>query len=101
MSGARHPVTTIPAPAAWAPYLINGDSSGLAPGERDQVDAWLAREGVEILDVRRDESGEPFESYYSPAWRILAPETGLEGGETLDYLARELTIDLDSEDSAA
>ena len=33
-------------PAYWASYLINGDASGLEPGEQEQIDAWLAKEGL-------------------------------------------------------
>ena len=33
-------------PAPWAPYLINGDASGLEAGERERIDAFLANENL-------------------------------------------------------
>jgi len=33
-------------PVYWASYLINGDASGLADGEQEQIDAWCAETGV-------------------------------------------------------
>lgn len=37
---------TMLAPSAWAPYLINGDSSGLDDDETATVDAWIESLGV-------------------------------------------------------
>lgn len=37
---------TITAPSAWAPYLINGDASGLAFNDITAADAWIEREGL-------------------------------------------------------
>lgn len=34
------------APSHWASYFINGDDSGLEPGEKVQADAWLAHVGL-------------------------------------------------------
>lgn len=33
-------------PAYWASYLINGDASGISDNDRNQCDAFLAREGL-------------------------------------------------------
>lgn len=43
------------APAAWASYLINGDSSGLdfyTPGETEKADAWAESLPGPIVDCR-------------------------------------------------
>lgn len=62
-------------PAYWASYLINGDASGLEPGEQQTIDAWLAREGnPNIVDCG--------EQYFS--WRNDAT---LLGGDVCDYTA--------------
>lgn len=87
MTRPLHPITSIPAPAAWASYLVNGDASGLTPEERAQADAWLAREGVRIVGTEPDA-----EPYFSWAARILVPELDCTGAEMLDYRAEELTI---------
>jgi hypothetical protein len=40
------------APSHWAPYLINGDASGLDVDEQLACDAWLEAEGVrDVLDA--------------------------------------------------
>jgi hypothetical protein len=62
-------------PAYWASYLINGDASGLEQGEQEQVDAFLAREG---LDFPVSCSDEPSFTRYNDA------HTGL-AGDVLDY----------------
>lgn len=33
-------------PAHWAPYLFNGDGSGLDAGEAGCIDAWIAQNGL-------------------------------------------------------
>jgi hypothetical protein len=50
-------------PVYWASYLINGDASGLEPGEADHIERYLSKEGVRhVLDV----SDEPhFTHYYA------------------------------------
>ena len=62
-------------PTYWASYLINGDASGLEPGEQEQIDAFLAREG---LDSPVDCSEEPSFSRFNDAGTGLA-------GDVLDY----------------
>lgn len=37
---------TATAPSHWAPYLINGDDSGLDARELLTIDAWLANSGL-------------------------------------------------------
>ena len=36
-------------PAYWASYLINNDATGLEDGEKETIDAFLAREGIAIV----------------------------------------------------
>jgi len=66
---------TLTLPAYWASYLINGDASGLEPGEQETVDAFLAREG---LPAPVDCTAEPYFSRHNDA------HTGL-AGDVLDY----------------
>ena len=75
------------APAYWASYFVNDDASGLTDSEQAQADAWLAREGVTILDVVRDENGEAVEPYFSYHVQRYAPEVDYKGGDLLDYQA--------------
>jgi len=95
-TGKVHPVTQITAPAAWASYLVNGDASGLSDEERAQADAWLEREGVRIVDVERDENGEPLDPYFTWHMDVHAPELGFAGASALDYRAEELRLEEDS-----
>ena len=39
------------APASWASYLVNGDDSGLRPGDRARADAWAATLPGPIVDA--------------------------------------------------
>lgn len=34
------------APSAWAPYLVNGDASGLEDSELQACDSWIQRQGI-------------------------------------------------------
>lgn len=61
-------------PSYWASYLINGDSSGLEPGEREQIHAYLDREQ---LPAPCDCSGEQWFQRTNDA-------TGI-GGDVLEY----------------
>lgn len=49
-------ITNYDLPAYWASYLVNGDASGLEPGEQEQIDAWSARQGDigSCVDVSED-----------------------------------------------
>jgi hypothetical protein len=49
------PITYV-LPACWASYLINGDHSGLEPGEKQQVDAFLEREKLSAPSGCDDEA---------------------------------------------
>lgn len=71
---------TITGAAYWAPYIINGDSSGLEPAEIALCDAWEARElepGESIVDCEE-------ESRFSWSYDL---HTGADcrGGDVLDY----------------
>lgn len=39
---------TYTAPSHWAPYLINGDASGLDEGERQAADDWIEAMGCGV-----------------------------------------------------
>ena len=80
-------IVEIEAPDHWAPYLVNHDASGLAPDERAKADAWKAREGVTILDVARDESGEPKGPRITWHYRLFCRESRAAGGSLQTYLA--------------
>ncbi len=48
-------VVTYELPVYWASYLINGDDSGLEPGEKKTIDRWLKKEGYpDFVDVSED-----------------------------------------------
>lgn len=74
-------------PVHWASYLINGDASGLSDEEQAQAAAWLEREGVEIIDVARDEDGREYEPWFTWSYDLYAPETNCKGGNVIDYVA--------------
>lgn len=78
-------IETYTAPAAWASYLINGDSSGLEAEEVAQVDAWAEGLGASIVDVMRDESGEALESHFT-RWHDAAAVVPL-AADCLEYIA--------------
>jgi len=71
-------LTKIIAPAHWASYLINGDDSGLDPGEVDKIEDWLSRE-----DAGRAVSCEV--EYFTWQLRLHCPEAGAEGGTVAEY----------------
>ena len=83
-------ITTVAGPSYWASYFVNGDASGLTPQEREQADAWLKREGVDVLDVARDDGGNGIEPRFTWSYRLYAPECGYSGGEVIDYVCRVL-----------
>ena len=42
-------------PDFWASYLINGDASGLEPGDQEHIDAYLDQQEIaEVVDVEED-----------------------------------------------
>jgi hypothetical protein len=83
---------TITGPAAWASYLINGDASGLEPGEQAKADAWLAREGVRrvVCDAPGEDEDSPQEPRFTWHMGLHCPELECSGGDALDYLAEPL-----------
>lgn len=68
---------TVKMPAAWASYLINGDASGLEPGERPKIDAYLKAQ--KIGDVLACED----EAHFSWSFDLYGGDA--EGGELLEY----------------
>jgi hypothetical protein len=69
-----------PMPVYWASYLINGDASGLEPGEQQRVDAYLKHENIiDVADVAD-------ESYFSWSYDLYGGEA--QGGDLVDYTVR-------------
>lgn len=82
---------TITGPAHWASYFVNGDASGLEDDERKQAERWLELEGVRIVGIASDkETGESIEPYFTWNYSLYAPESGVSGGEVLDYIAESV-----------
>ena len=84
---ARKPDTLkITLPAYWASYIINGDGSGLEPGEKEIADRAIKREcGDEWTIIDCSE-----EARFTWSYRLYNPEADCEGGEVLDYTAIRL-----------
>ena len=80
MITTRNPYTydTIPGPAAYASYYINGDASGLEAEEVRAADEWL--EVHDVFDVI-DCSDEAYFSSSTFAWG----HTPYRAGDVLDY----------------
>ena len=68
---------TFTLPAPWASYLVNGDDSGLEPGEQEQCDAFLARNGISANDCL-DCSEESWFARDNDATRL--------GGDVMDFV---------------
>jgi hypothetical protein len=69
------------APAFWASYLVNGDASGLCPGERARIDDYIALalpEGADVVDCAQ-------EAHFS--WNFGLYGGDAEGGDLLEYTA--------------
>ena len=82
--------TTIVLPAVWASALVNGDFSGLDEDEAKQALAKieeLAQAGYYVVDVIRDDNGEPAEPFFSHHYKHYNPSSQCECGEVLDYAA--------------
>ena len=76
-------IMTITLPAHWAPYLINGDASGLDDGEQAIVDRAIEREcGREWTIVSCDD-----EDRFTWSYALYNPEADCAGGSVLDYQA--------------
>lgn len=78
------PVTAT-APAYWAPYLVNGDASGLEPAELRAADAFSAWLGGPVASC----SHESFFAWQNDgrraALRAGLPDIG--GSDCLEYMA--------------
>lgn len=84
-------VDTVTLPAEWAPALINGDRSGLSDDEVAALDGYLARyaaKGWRVVDVARDDNGEPCEPYFS--WSYGFHGGTARGGDLLLYVIHVL-----------
>lgn len=84
---------TVTAPAYWASALVNHDYSGLSDQEAAWCDAWAsAHSPWEVVDVARDDDGEPPEPRFSRVYHIHAcgfcPD-GVTGGDVIDYVMRK------------
>jgi len=64
-------------PAYWACSIFNGDDSSLEDGEREQIDAFLAREGLDKDGWREADCGEPYFSHDNDATNL--------GGDVCEY----------------
>lgn len=62
-------------PAYWASAIFNGDDSGLEPGEREQIEAFIKREGLE--GWTEAEVGESYFSHSNDATNL--------GGDVAEY----------------
>lgn len=68
----------IPMPAFWASYLINGDNSGITPGEQMDADAYVDKQGIaSVLSCEEEEE------YFS--WSFDLHGGSCPGGNLLDY----------------
>lgn len=62
-------------PAYWASSIFNGDDSGLESGEREQIDAFIKREGLE--GWTEAECGESYFAHSNDATSL--------GGDVCEY----------------
>lgn len=62
-------------PACWASSIFNGDDSGLEPGEREQIDRFIASEGLE--GWTEADCGESYFSWSNDATNL--------GGDVCEY----------------
>lgn len=82
-------VDYITLPAFLASALVNGDTSGLERGDLeclDAINARLARDGFEVVDVARDDDGD-FYPRFTWSFRLYGGDA--EGGEVLDYVVHK------------
>lgn len=74
-----HTAHTFEAPEHWAPYLINGDASGLSDVERKQADSYLEAElpeGAHVVSC-----GD--ESRFTWSYRLYGGDAS--GGSVLEF----------------
>jgi hypothetical protein len=81
-------------PAAWAPALVNGDTSGLDSHEANLcafAERVLALDGLRIVGVARDpDTHEACEPRFTWRYRLYSQDQTADtpsGGDVLDYLA--------------
>lgn len=78
-------VTEVTAPAYWASYLVNGDSSGIDENEKALCDAWKAQQKPwYVVDIARDEDGEAQESRFTWSYALYGGDCS--GGDVVDYV---------------
>lgn len=102
-------------PAYWASYLVNGDASGIDPGEREQVDGFISRNGLRLSgfvscgdsyfarsnDAGNGLAGEVCEFTYHERARPAARSTPTDA-QRLDFvLAQGLLVDASGHYEAA
>lgn len=73
------------APAFLASALINGDTSGLDADGLATLERVREQFGdLEVVDVARDENGEPESPWFTWSYRVYGGEC--DGGECFDYV---------------
>ena len=87
MTAQERTITT--APACWASYLVNGDSSGLSAHETLLCNRFCAALFAwYIIDVVRDENGEGLDPYFTRDYQLYSMDpSGPTGGDVLGYRA--------------
>ncbi|USM11457.1 hypothetical protein vBCbaSRXM_12 [Citromicrobium phage vB_CbaS-RXM] len=76
--------------AHWASYLVNGDDSGLDEREKRLADKWAdSLDPAYVVDVKRDESGEAEEPWFSWKYGWHTGDSQSEGGNCLTYITHQ------------
>lgn len=69
----------IEGPEYWAPYLINGDDSGLEPDEKEQADKWCKLNKIaDVIDCAE-------ESRFTWSYHLYNPFSDCRGGNVVEY----------------
>ena len=83
-------VSEVTLPAYYATAFVNGDFSGLENAAEvahvEKIMADLASDGWEIVDVKRDEDGEPQEPRFTWVYQMYNGFGDARGGDVLDYV---------------
>jgi hypothetical protein len=82
-------ISTVTLPAHWASFLVNGDASGLEPGEASRITQHLdnvLEPDWRVIDVSRDGEGEALEPRFTWSFRLHGSDA--EGGNVLDFITR-------------
>jgi hypothetical protein len=70
---------------------VNGDYSGVEPEELPNIAAFIERiKPARVVDIARDEAGEPFEPRFTWQLRLYDPLANTIGGEVIDYTTHEV-----------